>query len=361
MTTTRDLKTLAAGTKLLVFTVVSLLITGLLAMIMGHFDYGSQHTYHAMFSNVSELVKGDDVRVAGVSVGSVREVKVVHGDSALVTFRIDADVPITTASGAEVRYVNLVGDRYLNLTQGTAGAPPMPENGTIPESQTTPALDLTALFNGFQPLFQALSPSDVNKLSLNLIKALQGEGGTIESVLAQTASLTSSLADRNQLISDVINNLSTTLTSVDNHHQQFAQLLTQMNAWMGDLAKDRTTLGTSVQDVADLSKQLAGLLVDIRPATKADIAHLKTVASILNRPSNQKLMSQTLAMLPTELRRQARIGTHGSWYDYYLCDFDGRIILPSLGKALDNSPVIKTLQKQLDQISIYSTAKRCDL
>ena len=268
---------------------------------------------------------------------------------------------MTTASGAQIRYLNLVGDRYLALTQGTPGASRLRNGATIPEAQTTPALNLTELFNGFQPLFQALNPADVNKLSLNLIRTLQGEGGSIASLLAQTADLTNSLADRDQLIGEVIGNLTTTLGTVDAHHTQLADLLTELNGWMGDLAHDKNAIGTSIHDVSDLTQQLAKLLVDIRPATKADIAQLRQIAEILNRPGNQQVMDETLKRLPSTLRAQARIGTHGSWYDYYLCDFTGRIILPSLGKTLDNSPVIKQLQASLDTLNMYSTAKRCDL
>lgn len=359
--TSRNLRTGIAATKLLVFTLVSVLVTGVLAIIMGHFGFGGQSTYEAVFTSASDLAKGDDVRIAGVSVGEVRKVEVTDDARARVTFRVEDDVPMTTASGAQVRYLNLVGDRYLALTQGRAGAPRLPAGGTIPVSRTTPALDLTELFNGFQPLFQALSPKDVNKLSYNMVKVLQGEGGTITDLLSQTASLTNSLADRDALIGQVISNLTSTLQTVDAHHQQLAQLLTQLNGWMGDLAKDKDTIGDSVKDISDLSDQLARLLLDVRPATKADIAQLRRMMAILNRPANQKVMSETLSRLPTTLRRQARIGTHGSWYDYYLCDLDARIILPSLGKALDSSPAIKALQKELSNISVYSTAKRCDV
>ena len=357
----RDVKTVSAAVKLGIFTLVSVVVTGTLAIIMGHLGAGSGATYDAVFSNASELKKGDDVRIAGVSVGSVKNVSIVHDDQALVKFEIDKDVPMTTASGAQIRYLNLVGDRYLALTQGTPGASRLRNGATIPETQTTPALNLTELFNGFQPLFQALNPADVNKLSLNLIRTLQGEGGSIASLLAQTADLTNSLADRDQLIGEVIGNLTTTLSTVDAHHTQLADLLTELNGWMGDLAHDKNAIGTSIHDVSDLTQQLAKLLVDIRPATKADIAQLRQIAEILNRPGNQQVMDETLKRLPSTLRAQARIGTHGSWYDYYLCDFTGRIILPSLGKTLDNSPVIKQLQASLDTLNMYSTAKRCDL
>ena len=64
------------------------------------------------------LQKGDDVRVAGVSVGEVKEVEHHERSQALVTFRVQSDVPLTTASRAEIRFLNLVGDRYLALEEG---------------------------------------------------------------------------------------------------------------------------------------------------------------------------------------------------------------------------------------------------
>ncbi|UDY22306.1 MlaD family protein [Nocardioides sp. Kera G14] len=356
----RDLRTISAGIKLGIFILVSVIVTGTLALIMGHIGVGDQTEYKAVFSNASQLKGGDDVRVAGVSVGEVKDVRIFGADKAIVTFKVESSVPMTTASGAQIRYLNLVGDRYLALTQGTPGAMRLKAGQEIPESQTQPAINLTELFNGFQPLFQALSPDDVNKLSNNLIKVLQGEGGTIESLLSQTASLTSSLADRDQLISSVISNLTTTLKTVDAHRTQLADLITQLSNWMGDLSGDRAAIGDSIKQIGSLTDSLAGLLTDARPWTKADIVQLKRIMTILNKPANQAVMDETLKRLPKTLKAQTRIGTHGSWYNYYLCDFTMKLTLPSLGKAIDDSPVMKQLQTQLDNLAIYSTATRCN-
>ncbi len=117
-----------------------------------------------------------------------------------MTFRVKSDVPLTTASRAEVRFLNLVGDRYLALEAGDdADAEPLDQDEPLPIEQTSPALDLTTLFNGFKPLFQALQPKDVNELTLNLVQVLQGEGGTVQGLLQKTASLTTTLADRDKL------------------------------------------------------------------------------------------------------------------------------------------------------------------
>src|SRR5213078_4445270 len=94
------------------------------------------------------------------------------------------------------------------------------QNALIPLVQTKPALDLTILFGGFQPLLQALSPQDVNRVSYEIIQVFQGEGGTVESLLSHVASLTSSLADKDAVIGSVIDNLTKVLGTVAARDQQ---------------------------------------------------------------------------------------------------------------------------------------------
>ena len=352
----RNSTTIAAAVKLGIFTLCSVLVTGLLAAIMGNIGFGAGREYKAVFTTASMLEKGDDVRIAGVSVGEVKKVEHYERDHALVTFRVKADVPLTTASRAEIRFLNLVGDRYLALEEGAdADAEPLRADATIPIDHTSPALDLTVLFNGFQPLFQALNPKQVNDLSLNLVQVLQGEGGTVQGLLAKTASLTNSLADRDQLIGEVIDNLDQTLTTVDRHHRQLTSLVQELKGWMADLARDRRTIGSSLQNVADLTAVVADLVQSSRPMVKDDVVQLRRLAALLNKPKNRKVVVEMLDRLPESMTDQTRTGTYGSWYNYYLCGFSGKIELPVIGDA----PGIKQLQAQLNHISFNSTAARC--
>jgi phospholipid/cholesterol/gamma-HCH transport system substrate-binding protein len=374
----RNATTIAAGIKLLVFTIVSILVTGLLAVIMGNVGFGDSHEYKAVFSSASMLEKGDDVRVAGVSVGEVKKVEHYHRTQALVTFRVEADVPLTTTSRAEIRFLNLVGDRYLALEagdeagdalpdamdeQGDAVAEPpttgtrLDDGATIPVQQTTPALDLTTLFNGFQPLFQALDPKQVNDLSLNLVRVLQGEGGTVQDLLASTASLTNSLADRDQLIGQVVDNLTQTLDTVDQRHQELDTLVSELQRWMGDLARDRTTIGSSLDNISDLTVVVADLLREGRPIVKSDVVKLKRLAKLLNKPRNQQQIVELLDRLPESMTDQTRTGTYGSWYSYYVCGFSGRITLPG---NLGTIPGLQQVLDGLGDLNFHSTAPRCN-
>jgi phospholipid/cholesterol/gamma-HCH transport system substrate-binding protein len=354
----RNSRTIAAGIKLAVFTVVSILVTGLLAAIMGNLGFGAGTTYQAVFSTASMLQKGDDVRVAGVSVGEVKEVEHYQRTEALVTFRVQSDVPLTTASRAEIRFLNLVGDRYLALEEGAgADAKPLASGDTIPISQTKPALDLTTLFNGFQPLFQALNPQQVNDLSMNLVQVLQGEGGTVQGLLQKTASLTNTLADRDQLIGRVVDNLGQTLSTVDSRHQQLDDLVTGLKNWMANLARDRRTIGSSLANISDLTVVVADLLRQGRPLVESDVAKLRRLAALLNEKKNSDLLTELLDRLPESMTDQTRTGTYGSWYNYYICGFSGRITLPA---GLGDLPGVKQLMSQLNDLNFHSTAPRCN-
>jgi phospholipid/cholesterol/gamma-HCH transport system substrate-binding protein len=351
-------KTLAAGTKLAVFTVVSVLVTGVLVAIMGRFGTGDTVEYSAIFSNASLLQEGDDVRVAGVVLGKVESVDVYGADRAKVAFTVAKDLPLTTASTVEIRYLNLVGDRYLTVTEGKPGADRIRPGSTIPMSRTVPALDLTALYNGFAPLFSALEPHDVNELALNLIKVLQGEGGTVEGLMAHTASLTTAIANRDKLVGEVITNLNGMLGTVDSRHRQLTELIQQLRRWVGGLAQDKVEIGNSVVNLSRLTATLADFLVQGRPVLKGDIAQLRRLATILARPDTKKVLATVLHNLPEMLADQTRTGTYGSWYSYYVCGASGNIKLPD---ALKNVNGLSKLLYDLKNIEFHSTAKRCNL
>ena len=347
----------ASGVKLAIFTVVSVFMTGLLAIIMGNIGLGGGKTYQAVFTNASTLDKGDDVRIAGVSVGEVKEVDHHERAMALVTFRIDDEIELTTASTAEIRFLNLVGDRYLALEEGedAGDAETLDDGDTIPVEKTRPSLDLTVLFDGFKPLFQALTPDQVNELSMNLVQVLQGEGGTVRGLLEHTASLTTALADRDQLIGDVVTNLSETLDTVNRRHEQLSTLVIELKDWMKDLARDRETIGGSLDNISDLTVTVADLLHRGRPLLKRDIAALHDLAALINSPSQRREIVDLLDRMPEVMSDQIRTGTYGSWYQYYICGASVRIDLPVLG----NIPIINQIEEMITKFEFHSEVPRC--
>jgi phospholipid/cholesterol/gamma-HCH transport system substrate-binding protein len=318
-----DTKTWGALAKLVVFMVVTALATGVLAIIIGNITFGSTQTYHAEFVDATGLVKGDDVRIAGVKVGSVQGVSIVDRTRALVTFSVQDDTALTRSTHADIRYRNLVGQRYIALTNEIGDPAALEPGSTIPVSHTSPALDLTVLFNGFKPLFQALSPSEVNELSYEIIQVFQGQGGTLDGMLAHTASITQTLADRDRVIGQLITNLNSVLDHVGRRNRQLNELITTFQHFVGGLKKDRGAILGSLDQISSLSAQTADLVSGVRGPFVSDIHHLRGFAANLDRGKAE--IDRALQVLPIKLTKVGRTAIYGSWFNFYLCNFTGQI------------------------------------
>jgi phospholipid/cholesterol/gamma-HCH transport system substrate-binding protein len=321
-----DKKTSIDTVRLGIFVVITTVATALLAVTIGNISFTATTKYRAVFTDVVGLNKGDDIRIAGVRVGQVDKIAIYQDKYAMVTFSVDSDQAVDTTTRATMRYRNLVGNRYIALTEGVGGGTRMKKNGIIDKDRTAPALDLSVLFNGFKPLFTALTPADVNQFAFEVIKVLQGEGGTIESLLARTASLTSTLADSDQVIGDLITNLTSTLQIVSQRQQNFSQLLVNLQQFITGLSQDINPILNSLGSINSLNTKTAGLLQQTRVPLKADLDRLRTVATTLD--DTQAIWVKTLQYMPEKLQTMTRTAQYGSWFNFFLCGFDGNVTLP---------------------------------
>ncbi|MFC0438651.1 MCE family protein [Kutzneria buriramensis] len=304
--------------KSVVFVVVTGVATGALGVAIANPGSGDTAEYSARFSNAIALSVGDDVRIAGVKVGQVDRISVAEQRVAEVEFSVERDHPLPASVTAAIKYRNLVGQRYIALGEG-AGDPNqmLPPGGRIPLARTSPALDLTALLNGFKPVLRALSPGDVNQMAGEIVQVLQGEGGTVDDLLAHTASLTSTLAQRDQVIGEVIDHLNSVLAQVNTHDDQLSTLVTTTQQLVSGLSADRGAIGDAVSGLAGLADATTNLLQQGRQPLKDDIAQLGGVAA--NLAANEGLVDQFLTNLPAKLDAIGRTASYGSWLNFYLC------------------------------------------
>ena len=361
-------QTLGAAIKLAVFAVVTILATFVLAVTISNQTFGSTHTYKAQFTDATDLLSGDSVRAAGVRVGTVKSVKVVEDHLAQVTFTVDKDVPVYTSTHFAVRYLNLVGQRYVALVESNGDQQPQSTKQVISLDRTSPALDLTQLFNGFRPLFAALSPNDVNSFALEIVKTLQGEGGTMADLAAKSATLTNTIADRDAAIGGVVNNLMSVLDVVAKRNAGLNETVNQLQRLVSGLASDRTTIASSLQNIDNLASNSAVLLQQIRPYLPSDLTNLGKVADSLNTtrncpgyayrttvpnpgttprvarfannncPGAPNTLEEYLQRAPTKLIQIIRTATYGSLFNFWLCDLE---LGGSAGKSLPASIAVQ--------------------
>lgn len=319
------MKTSAALVKLIVFMVVTSFLTFTLAATIGNISFGGKTKYAATFSDVTGLLPGNDIRIAGVKVGSVDSIELSGRNLAKVEFNLDEDRTIPESAIARLRYRNLVGERYVAITEGPGSSTPLKEGGTLPLAQTRNALDLTVLFNGFRPLFQGLEPDAVNSMAFELVQTLQGEGGTVDSLVSRTASLTNTLADRDEVIGRVIENMALVLETVDERGSQLGDLIVQLRRLSAGFAEDREVIGASLDGISDLTSATASLLTDVREPLRADIVELGTLTATLD--DNRDTVDGVLERLPGKLDRIIGTATYGSIFNFYLCGSKGSFTL----------------------------------
>jgi phospholipid/cholesterol/gamma-HCH transport system substrate-binding protein len=305
-------------TRVALFTAVCLIFTFTLIAVFGQLRFEDRTGYQAVFTNISGLKSGNFVRIAGVEVGKVGDLTLHRDGTVTVGFAVDKGVRLTEGTKAVVRYENLIGDRYLALEEGPGPPRRLPPDATIPLARTSPALDIDALIGGFRPLFRALDPDQVNALSGELLRIFQGQGGTLASVLAQTSMLTSTLAGRNELIGELINNLNTVLHTFGTRDHEFSDGLDKLSQLVNGLAQRKTDISTGLAYINAAAGSVADLLVQARQPIK-DVVH-ETDRMSGQVMSDRDYFDGLLKDLPDIYQVLARQGMNGDYFGFYFCE-----------------------------------------
>lgn len=318
--------------KFTVYAVIMTMLTALLFLVFSETRTGATSNYSAVFKDASRLQAGDSVRVAGIRVGTVKGVSLQEDRTVLVDFDTDRTIALTQGTTAAIRYLNLVGDRYLELIDSPDSTRIMEAGSRIPVDRTAPALDLDLLLGGLKPVVQGLNPQDVNALTSSLVQILQGQGGTIESLFSRSSSFSNSLADNNQVVEQLIDELRTTLSTLSEEGDEFSGAIDKFEELVKGLTQDRDPIATAIERLDNGTASLTDLLGNIRPGLSGTVDQLYTLAPVLD--SDKDRLDATLQRLPEIYRKLARVGSYGAFFPYYICgitfrasDLEGRTVV----------------------------------
>jgi phospholipid/cholesterol/gamma-HCH transport system substrate-binding protein len=318
--------------KFTAFAAVMAVLTAFLFFIFGQYRTGATQGYSAVFTDVSRLKAGDSVRFVGIRVGTVNSVALRPDKKVLVTFDADSTLTVTEGTRAAVRYLNLVGDRYLDLVDGPGATRALPSGSQIAADHTSPALDLDLLLGGLKPVTQGLNPKDLNALTASLIQIFQGQGGRLESLFSKTSSFTSTLADNGQTVQQLIDNLKTVVATLAEDGRDFSGTVDRLERLTTALAADRNPIGDAIQAIETGTASIADLLTRARPPLAGTVDQLSRLAPLLDLDKDR--LDGQLQLLPEDYRKMARLGAYGSFLPVYLCgisfratDFQGRTVV----------------------------------
>ncbi len=310
-----------------VFTVVMVLVAAMLIVVFGEFRFGSDKNYHATFTDASRLKSGQDVRIAGVPVGSVKDVSLNEDNTVDVAFTVADRYQLYTSTRAVVRYENLVGDRYMEIASGPGDLVKLAPGSTLPKDNTQPALDLDALLGGLRPVLKGLDGKKINEVSNAVIELLQGQGGALASMLTSTSAFTQNLAARDQLIGDAITHLNTVLGTVDEKGAEFDATVDQLQQLLTGLAEGRDPIAGAIGPLASASTDLTDLLEQSRRPVQAVIENTRPLAQRLDERKAD--INKVIEPLAENYLRLNALGAYGAFFNIYYCSIRMKINGPA--------------------------------
>lgn len=333
------------------FMVAALAVTTLVYGTLRRDTAGPTDSYSAVFSDVTGLQEGDDVRIAGVRVGRVDAIA-LQDNRAKIDFRVERDQVLYTNTIASVTYQNIVGQRYISLSRRIADGQSqrLPGGSQIPLERTEPSFDVGALVNGFEPLFTLLDPDKANKLSDALIEAFAGDSGAVTRLLTQTANLTQAFVGDDEVFKNLIDSLNTLVASLARQDANLDAVIGGARNMVGELAQRRHNIVSSVGSL----NLVAGRLSEIGDTTYPQLSEMlhREPGVAQHMVDIEDQMAFMGSNLPLLMKGLARLSQDGAYGNGYVCSLNIMGFFPGLNNLVPTivryaSPgnVVKNTQK----------------
>jgi len=306
---------------LTLFLVFSVAVTWMVFATLQRNVAGPTSNYSAIFSDVSGLAEGDDVRVAGVRVGRVDKIELTPDNQAKVSFKVRSNQTLYTNTLASVTYQNIIGQQYLGLSQGEGDKRKLAVGAQIPESRTNPSFDISYMLNGFEPLFTELDPQQVDNLTNAIITAFQGNQGSLLTLTTQASVLTQTLAGPDAALGDLIANLDRLMTTLAAQSTNLQTMLHETSVSIAALNSRRDELVSSVGSITANVTRLSAIVNAITPQMQQFIDREPGFLKYSVTDGKARL-AYAVANVPLLLKGLARAGQEGTYIDVYVCDLD---------------------------------------
>jgi phospholipid/cholesterol/gamma-HCH transport system substrate-binding protein len=304
------------------FVALSVVCTGWLFARIGPFTGAAgvlSDTYElsAAFSDATGVVANDEVRLAGVEVGRVTGVEVSRG-KAIVTMVVDDSARLPRGSRFELRWKNLLGQRFVNVVPpegAEPGGPSIADGARIAARDTGAAADLSALLNQTQPLLSRLDTASLNRVMATFAAALQGREQTLGQAMEQAADLVAMLAGRADAIGASITDFATLLEGIAGHDQEVRALLDSLASTSQVLADRSDDLGQAAGDAGRFTSALSRVLGASEGQIDTVLGQTGQVLDMV--VANKAVLEKSLEQVPWATAAILRMTNKGDWIQSY--------------------------------------------
>ncbi|HEY3747942.1 MAG TPA: MCE family protein [Pseudonocardiaceae bacterium] len=294
----------------------------LLVFFSGSLPFIGGTTYTADFTEAAGLRSGNEVRVAGVKVGSVTGVA-LDGTHVKVTFKVD-DTWVGNASTAAIKIKTLLGEKYLAVDPlGTAAQNP---GQAIPTSRTTSPYDVTQAFSDLANTVGRIDTTQLAQSFESISNAFSNTAPDVHAALTGLSALSQTIASRDNQIAQLLASTKRVTGMLATDDSQFQSLINDGNLLLNELDARRDAIGQLLTGTRQLGVELSGLVTDNSATLHPALVELDQVATVLQR--NQDNLNRALALAGPYYRLVGNTLGNGRWFDVYLCGLVPRSYLP---------------------------------
>ena len=270
---------------------------------------GAGSTYRAEFSEAAGLKPGNEVRIAGVKVGSVTDVS-LEGDRVEVAFKVQ-DAWVGDQTTASIQIKTILGQKYLALDpRGGEGLSP---SATIPLDRTTSPYDVIDAFSSAATTIQEIDTPQLAQSMQTLSEAFEGTPADVRASLDGVARLSRTIESRDAELTKLFAATAKTSTVLAERNEEFTQLISSAGLLLGELNARQQSISQLLSGTQRLSQQLTGLVRDNEQQIGPALEQLRGVVQILQ--DNNDNLDQAIKLYAPFTRLYANIVGNGRWFD----------------------------------------------
>ncbi len=282
---------------------------------------GSGTVYSAEFEEAAGIKEGDEVRIAGIKKGKVKDVE-LDGNVVRVSFYVD-DAWMGNNTRAAIKLKDLLGQKFLAVEP--AGDEVLDPSETIPVARTTSPYDVLEAFRGLSETTDAIDVDQLAKSFDVISKTFGGTSDEIKGALKGLSQLSDTIAKRDNQLSTLLENTRQISQTLADRDAQLVKLMQDGNVLLAELSKRKAAITSLLQGTQQLAIQLNGLVEDNKAQLQPVLKDLDRLTGMLHR--NRKALGEGIDNFAPFVRQFNNTLGNGRWFDNYVCG----LLLPQEG------------------------------